>query len=287
LDPKTLNRIYHDHEAQQYDRRFGVRFSRTTARRLRREVEGCLGRPLPSGRILDLGCGTGWVMVNLAMEGVRAVGVDLSPEMLRNCRRNLRAKGSQGLLVVGDGERLPFRTASFSLVIGQGVLHHVPAVKAALAETRRVTAPGGTALFLAEPTPWGEHLPSLLVRALLPAAGVLKRARIALGLEAPDARRERDFWELAGMAANLHTFAPGELARLAREAGFARAREVAGPSLSIPPLALRHWLSHEFPGLPLLRPLDALLFSLGRLDSALSRHLPPRLWATVRLIAHT
>ncbi len=285
MDPKTLNRVYHDHEATQYDRRFGVRFSHASARRLRKELEECLGRPVPPGRILDLGCGTGWVLVNLALTGVRAVGVDLSPGMLRVCDENLRSQATAADLVVGDAERLPFLSASFPLVVCQGVLHHLPDVRSALAEVRRVTAEGGVAVFLSEPTPWGELLPSLIVRAFLPLVRLLRAVRTSLGRERLEAIAERDFWELTAIAANLHTFAPGELARLAREAGFSWSRELPGQSLTLPPLALRYWLSQELPSLSTWRLLDAVLAATSRLDSVLSRRLPPFLWATVRLIA--
>ena len=41
----------------------------------------------PRGRLLELGCGTGRILLPLAMEGWKCDGIDTSPEMLEICRR--------------------------------------------------------------------------------------------------------------------------------------------------------------------------------------------------------
>lgn len=68
-------------------------------------------------RLLELGCGTGRVFVNLAKVCPRAVGVDYSSEMLGRCREKLRSEGvSTAQLVRGDITQLNLNE-QFDLVI--------------------------------------------------------------------------------------------------------------------------------------------------------------------------
>ncbi len=88
-------------------------------------------------RVLDAGCGTGRNLVEFGTLGA-AEGVDSSAEALEFCRR-------RGLQAVRQGslESLPFDEASFDLVLAADVIEHIEDDHAALAELRRVTAPGG------------------------------------------------------------------------------------------------------------------------------------------------
>jgi SAM-dependent methyltransferase len=72
-----------------------------------------------SGRVLELGCGTGRVTVPVARAGARIVGIDRSAPMLARGRRRLRrARLKSAALVRGDIRHLPFRRrAGFSLVM--------------------------------------------------------------------------------------------------------------------------------------------------------------------------
>ncbi|PTB86402.1 biofilm PGA synthesis protein PgaA, partial [cyanobacterium G8-9] len=69
----------------------------------------------PSGLVLDLGCGTGFVSEEL--EECVPVGLDLSPEMVRA----YRSKFGRG--VVGRAESLPFKSKSFDFVLSNFALH--------------------------------------------------------------------------------------------------------------------------------------------------------------------
>jgi ubiquinone/menaquinone biosynthesis C-methylase UbiE len=92
-----------------------------------------------TGRVLDLGCGTGR---NLPLyDGrVRVVGLDPCLETLQAARRRAAAVP----LVLGAAERLPFRAAAFDAVVSGLVFCSVEEPPRALAEVRRVLAPGGT-----------------------------------------------------------------------------------------------------------------------------------------------
>ena len=95
----------------------------------------------PASRVLDLGCGRGGVM-ELFWRDVRlAVGLDPDLPSLREHRAGMP-------LVCGLAEALPFRTASFNLVIGLWVLEHLAEPSLTLREIHRVLAPGGHFIFL-------------------------------------------------------------------------------------------------------------------------------------------
>jgi len=89
------------------------------------------------GYTLDYGGGTGRVSFFYGTRGFRMICADLSKNMLTICQK--RCRGIRCIaLVKCDGERLPFRDASFSNVISCGTLHHLPNLKQAFVEIRRV-----------------------------------------------------------------------------------------------------------------------------------------------------
>lgn len=63
-----------------------------------------------TGPVIELGCGTGRILLPLARAGVQVVGVDLSMPMLDRARQRLRRAGiTSGSLVRGDIRFLPFK----------------------------------------------------------------------------------------------------------------------------------------------------------------------------------
>lgn len=81
--------------------------------------------------VLDVGCGEGGFLADLAARGIRAVGVDHESA--------LAAARAAGLEVhAGVAERLPFDDASFDTVTFMYVTHHVADPAVALAEAARV-----------------------------------------------------------------------------------------------------------------------------------------------------
>lgn len=110
------------------------------AKRVRFLVARC-----PSGRVLDVGCGTGALAQRLSAAGLRVSGVDASSGMLEVMGRVAPAAGR----VRGHGGRLPFDDGTFDLTVTVAALHHVAepaAVRATLTEMVRVLRPGGQAV---------------------------------------------------------------------------------------------------------------------------------------------
>jgi SAM-dependent methyltransferase len=88
-------------------------------------------------RVLDVGCGPGFIAQAAALRGARVTGADQSPEMVDLAR-------SIGLDVVVSGvESLPFADAQFDAVVAGYLLNHVPSPEAAVAEMSRILVPGG------------------------------------------------------------------------------------------------------------------------------------------------
>lgn len=101
------------------------------------------------GRTLELGCGTGRLLMPLARSGARVTGIDLSAAMLERAasRRRRLPRDRRPAILRGDIRHLPFRSSSFSLVIAPyGMLQSLTTdadLDAALDAARRVLKRGG------------------------------------------------------------------------------------------------------------------------------------------------
>jgi 2-polyprenyl-6-hydroxyphenyl methylase/3-demethylubiquinone-9 3-methyltransferase len=95
-------------------------------------------------RILDVGCGAGFIANDLALRGLPVVGVDVVPEALDVAARH-DATGRNRWLCA-DARALPFEDASFDVACAMDVLEHVD-VEPVVAEIARVLAPDGLFVF--------------------------------------------------------------------------------------------------------------------------------------------
>src|SRR5688572_29408085 len=99
--------------------------------------------PRPGERVLDLGCGTGQLTAQIAEGGATVLGVDRSPEMIAQARRNFPHLPFQ----VGDATT--FSTDEpFDAVFSNATLHWVKPPAAAAARVFAALRPGGR--FVAE-----------------------------------------------------------------------------------------------------------------------------------------
>ena len=110
-----------------------------------------LGDDLTNKRVLEYGCGTGWVTTQLAARGATVSAFDISPEAVAQTRASLASRQllDRCEVDVMPGERLAYADNSFDLAIGFAILHHLD-IPLALSQLRRVLKPGGRAFF-AEP----------------------------------------------------------------------------------------------------------------------------------------
>lgn len=101
----------------------------------------------PGQQVLDAACGTGVVAVTAARIGADVTGLDLTPELLVRARENASIAGVVITWHEGDVEALPFRDASFDVVLSQFGHMFAPRPDVAVRELLRVLRPGGTIAF--------------------------------------------------------------------------------------------------------------------------------------------
>ncbi|MGH2500277.1 MAG: class I SAM-dependent methyltransferase [Candidatus Limnocylindria bacterium] len=111
-------------------------------------------RPLlpPAGDAVEIGAGSARLLIRLGAERpYRLHALDYAPYAIRAARENLRRAGRSGAVLFGDALALPFRDASFDLVLSGGLLEHFRDAAPVIREMARVLRPGG--LFYADIVP--------------------------------------------------------------------------------------------------------------------------------------
>jgi 2-polyprenyl-3-methyl-5-hydroxy-6-metoxy-1,4-benzoquinol methylase len=102
-------------------------------------------------RILDFGCGTGWLSQSLALMGAEVIAVDASPTALRLARENTHSRYPElkGRIryVEFDGEHLDVGSEEIDRVVCMDSFHHVPNPAAIISEFGRVLAGDGRVVF--------------------------------------------------------------------------------------------------------------------------------------------
>ena len=220
-----VNRRYHDVAALEYDSKWGVDFGPVGRGQVLGKVQKLLGRtPGPFARSLEIGSGTGYFTLNLMQDGVIGAGVctDVSPGMLDALRANAARLGLAVETVVSDAAALPFDDASFDLVLGHAVLHHLPELERSFAEFERVLRPGGILLFAGEPSRHGDRIAAVPKRAGVAAAPLWRRLVHAREAAAANGGPPDD--HALESLVDVHAFTPAELQRHATAAGFTGAR---------------------------------------------------------------
>lgn len=99
-----------------------------------------------TGRMLDLGCGDGWINSMLR----RRFDADWATSGIDPDQREVELAGHAGVyreLKVAFGDNLPFANGTFDVVFSNSVLEHIPQVEPVLSEAARVLKPGGAMIF--------------------------------------------------------------------------------------------------------------------------------------------
>lgn len=226
-DLKAVQAAYHDWEAANYDAKFGISYDERCIDYARQRFVKAVPEGKVEGKVLELGSGTGFFLVNLALGGCLEGELhcsDISPGMLVVCKQNAAAHGIEVHTEVGDAEDLPYPDDTFDLVLGHAFIHHLPVPGKAFQEALRVLKPGGRLVFAGEPTYWGDRISTVVKRNTYRA---LKAVTSLPGLTKYRKQELRDASDdtAAILAAlehevDLHTFRPDEVARMADIAGF-------------------------------------------------------------------
>jgi len=137
---KEKTRRAYDKVGGGYDSWYWAKSARELRERLRKKVIGAVRENAPSKKpsILDVGCGTGYLVGDLRKLG-SYLGVDFAPEMIRVCKTRFPKERFK----IGDAEDLPFKENSFDLLVCFWTFHHFTNPEKVMDEFRRVLKPGG------------------------------------------------------------------------------------------------------------------------------------------------
>jgi ubiquinone/menaquinone biosynthesis C-methylase UbiE len=127
--------------AQRYDGDWRGRLHHQIADRTADLALACVPAP---AQILDVGCGTGYLLGRLAGRVAQArvlAGIDAAPAMIQVATS--AATDARLRFVVGTAEQLPWPGQTFDLVVSTTSFDHWADQRAGLAQCARVLAPGG------------------------------------------------------------------------------------------------------------------------------------------------
>jgi ubiquinone/menaquinone biosynthesis C-methylase UbiE len=99
-------------------------------------------------RVLDVGCGTGFLALRLAELGHTVSGVDLSGQMIEQARRKAEQAALEIVFRVADGADLDSADEAYDLVVARHVIWNLPDPERGVAEWLRVLRPGGRLLLV-------------------------------------------------------------------------------------------------------------------------------------------
>ncbi len=292
---RDANTRYHDVAASSYDSKWGIDFGEVGKGQVVGKLRKLLGPALDRGfaRSLEVGAGTGYFSLNLLRAGIvhDATCTDISPGMVRKLAGNAERLGLTVKSLRADAESLPFAAETFDLVLGHAVLHHLPDLERAFSEFHRVLKPGGRILFAGEPSRVGDRIAAIPKRGAVALAPAWRRVLRAAPPPLPDPGGSSNGADhRLEQLVDIHAFAPDDLVRLARAAGFEdvrvrgeellanwfgwfnRALEASADPADVPML----WRQYAFHGYLLLQRVDERL---------LEPRLPPAIFYNLLVTA--
>lgn len=139
---KSSHRSFYSDEASDYEStRYGSRYGKIFRALQRKAVSESL---VPVENILDVATGTGQMLPVLSGFAKYVVASDLTPEMLREAKRN-HGEDGRILYMVGDAARLPYADGAFDVVASSRFLHlfNASMQRDLILEMARVLRPGG------------------------------------------------------------------------------------------------------------------------------------------------
>jgi SAM-dependent methyltransferase len=97
-------------------------------------------------KALDVGCGSGFNLVSLALMGWQAYGIEITEDIVEKAAKNVESYGSKAEITVGENENIPYPEDTFDLLLSMNVIHYVQsreAVSRTVKEYARVLKSGG------------------------------------------------------------------------------------------------------------------------------------------------
>lgn len=136
-----------------------------------RHIRQLLASVQPEWRVLEIGCSSGWLSLEMARRGAHVEGIDVATEAIRLAQAYAAEHPPRGSVCyrVADINYEPLPTAHYDLVVAIGVLHHLAEVRAVLERVRAALKPSGM-LFIIDPldTPTANALIAGALTFLLP-----------------------------------------------------------------------------------------------------------------------
>lgn len=219
LDAKTANVLYHDWEAKNYDDKWSISFDDRCISYAREKFLK-VAPERRYGKVLEIGAGTGFFVINLTQAGLvhEPYATDISPGMVEVCLRNAQNVGIPNMKArTADAENLPFEDNFFDMVVGHAVIHHLPDVEAAFKEAYRVLKPGGVLVIAGEPTRIGFQIIGVAKRA---TGEFMKTVGRRLGWLRDTTGDHADAEAALEAHVDLHEFHPHMVKGWLKDAGF-------------------------------------------------------------------
>jgi len=121
--------------------RIAPKFAKAKVSKTHPEQEKILLEEFEKGlSVLDVGCANGKHVFFLASQGFKATGVDLSNQMIKIAKNELKKKKLKANFVVGDATKLDFPDKSFDYVIAMGnSIGSIPSAKSRLKALKELT----------------------------------------------------------------------------------------------------------------------------------------------------
>lgn len=172
---------FHDRkygEGEGYPRHYAVQPTYPVYLRMLEQIGDMTGQ-----RVLEYGCGEGWITRDLAKAGAQVCAFDISAAAVHRTEQVLADAGLADRCKISQlgAERLDYPDDSFDVAVGFAIIHHLD-LKLAVPELLRVLKPGGRAIF-AEPL--GTNPLINLYRRLTPQYRTEDEEPLNLGALAP------------------------------------------------------------------------------------------------------